>query len=167
LFEKHREQIYENASSLITAYQSKPFFLLNLFKKVQLLVGDEVAQQQLLLTLDELLEGEESEEEDVVDELHENVNAYLASIAISGGQSFSSTTLNEISMNICGSLHGFLTSQMGLTGEMAMDVMNRYKPSLDELLKQYEGKQVNQNWQAMSKQVNEFLDRVCEFDAPV
>ena len=64
LFQKHKSSIYDSASSLIETYESKPHFLLSLFKKLHQFADNEVSQQQLLLFLDELVEETEMEQFD-------------------------------------------------------------------------------------------------------
>lgn len=56
LFQKHKMSIYQSASSLIESFETKPHFLLSLFKKLHQLADSEVSQQQLLLLVDELVE---------------------------------------------------------------------------------------------------------------
>jgi hypothetical protein len=58
LFEQHRGQIYEHVESLVGAYQSRPYFLLQIVKKLAALSDDDYAQQRVLLLLDELTEQE-------------------------------------------------------------------------------------------------------------
>jgi hypothetical protein len=58
LFEQHRNQIYDHLESLVGAYQTRPYFLLQIVKKLTALADDDYAQQRVLLLLDELTEQE-------------------------------------------------------------------------------------------------------------
>ena len=63
LFHKYRDNIYKQSNNLIETFQHKPSFLLNLFKGLIKLRGDDRALEEVLMFLEELLEQGEMDRE--------------------------------------------------------------------------------------------------------
>ena len=67
LFEKCKEDIYRSAANLISNFESEPYFLMSVFKKL-LKLDSSYLRQKVLMQLDELLEENEVEEEQETEE---------------------------------------------------------------------------------------------------
>lgn len=65
MFEQNKDAIYQNAATFIASYEARPHFLLTLFQKLSELVDDDLAQQEILLVLDEMINVKNEEEGDM------------------------------------------------------------------------------------------------------
>jgi hypothetical protein len=181
LFEKHRDAIYENASSLITSFQTKPHFLLSLFKKLKNFSDNEYAQQEILFTLDQLLEEQNADdfedeyveatkdgnftESNLREKIHESIQTHVAAVVY--GQNalefFDSITIQDLAMHVNSIVYNHLTSSLdyeNMEGDAALEVVERYRPVLQTVLSPFAGLQIKSNWNKLVKDINQFLDRV-------
>jgi hypothetical protein len=165
LFETHKAEIYKGAASLISSFESEPYFLLTIFKKLKML-DNSYLRQKLLITLDSLLDEkqetsqevyveedrsplvkypDESKENDMnviisradIEELiRERVTDYLLYL-VEGKkvQVFSVQSLNQLSMFVLSLLHSSIYSMLDGVTDDESEEQERNLTDLMEMMK--------------------------------
>ncbi|KAJ3323581.1 hypothetical protein HDV06_001605 [Boothiomyces sp. JEL0866] len=193
LFAKHKDEIYRNAASVVAAFETKPHFILSLFKKLKVLANSESALQQIQLLVDELVEHLDDEEFDDESEedfppvkndlkespmnsqqthIHLSNQTHIASLVI--GQphltSFDEKIIKELTLHVNSIIYSQLTTpaygHSVCDSDSALELIERYRPMLHATLVGYAGKEVLSNWLRMVKDINRFIDKVFDWESP-
>ncbi|KAJ3314100.1 hypothetical protein HDV04_001131 [Boothiomyces sp. JEL0838] len=191
LFAKHKDEIYRNAASVVSAFETKPHFILSLFKKLKLLANSESALQQIQLLVDDLVEHLDDEEEESEIEcvpsksetkestknsqqahIHLSNQTHIASLVI--GQphllSFDEKIIKELTLHVNSIIYSQLTTPAYghalCDSDSALELIERYRPMLHATLVGYTGKEVLSNWLRMVKDINRFIDKVFDWESP-
>ncbi|KAJ3275136.1 hypothetical protein HDV01_001275 [Terramyces sp. JEL0728] len=193
LFAKHKDEIYRNAASVVAAFETKPHFILSLFKKLKLLANSESSLQQIQLLVDDLVEHvddkENSDDESEVDStsfqspavspknslqshVHLSNQTHVASVVIGQPRmsSFDEKTIKELTLHVNSIIYSQLTAPVygksASTSDSALELIERYRPMLHATLVGYTGKEVLANWLRMVKDMNTFIDKVFNWESP-
>ncbi|KAJ3256872.1 hypothetical protein HK103_005116 [Boothiomyces macroporosus] len=190
LFAKHKDEIYRNAASVVSAFETKPHFILSLFKKLKLLANSESALQQIQLLVDDLVEHLDDEEESEIEcvpsksetresaknsqqaHIHLSNQTHIASLVI--GQphllSFDEKIIKELTLHVNSIIYSQLTTPAYghalCDSDSALELIERYRPMLHATLVGYTGKEVLSNWLRMVKDINRFIDKVFDWESP-